>query len=549
MMKYFCCCLLFLNTLGHQIFIADYTPTCAVGWFGSSCQFKCRCQLPCHSNGECPGGCQTGWFGHKCQYQDLITSAQASLVLNGGELSRLRDNNERTCITERTVTVDLKMEFYFSWLRAVINYSQNYSLNVVFQNSNQQNVTCKVKRKIEVDKKYLDYQCFSTIRVRYVTLHVAGCQICSLWISGGKNVALKLFTNQSTTYHDRGQSFNAVDGNTDSDYFKGSCTHTDLKDANPNWQLVFRPPALINRIVIYNRQGPDSKRLKQFSLTTLNVDNIWSNGVPCPSKHKSPEKRLKMIAIDGPRDIPNNNEVFLTLCEVEAYEECPKDLWGLECEQFCKSTCEDGCRQDDGRCTEYCIGYSDPPSCSKECPEGSWGANCLKTCSPSCSASNKCDKITGECLDGCKPGFQMPSCEQKCIDGLFGANCSQPCSVFCEDKPCHYRDGTCTQCRPGYRGRHCSQTCDFGFYGRNCSEKCSPFCKYEICYPETGLCKSCIPGYRGGFCNEECQEGKWGDNCSSPCSSNCITYDTCNKMTGECQGGCKPGFQTPNCEK
>lgn len=43
-----------------------------------------------------------------------------------------------------------------------------------------------------------------------------------------------------------------------------------------------------------------------------------------------------------------------------------------------------------------------------------------------------------------------------------------------------------------------------------------------------------------------CQDGKYGKNCLKTCSANCVNPQ-CNKMTGECIGGCNDGWQELEC--
>lgn len=39
-----------------------------------------------------------------------------------------------------------------------------------------------------------------------------------------------------------------------------------------------------------------------------------------------------------------------------------------------------------------------------------------------------------------------------------------------------------------------------------------------------------------------CSAGFYGKNCSEECSSNCNVAKECDKITGACNGGCKPGW-------
>lgn len=43
----------------------------------------------------------------------------------------------------------------------------------------------------------------------------------------------------------------------------------------------------------------------------------------------------------------------------------------------------------------------------------------------------------------------------------------------------------------------------------------------------------------------ECPDGKYGQNCRENCSATC---NSCNKKSGFCEYGCKPGWKGDNCE-
>lgn len=68
-------------------------------------------------------------------------------------------------------------------------------------------------------------------------------------------MALMQTASQSSTFtsSELSHACNAVDGNTNGQYIGRSCSHTDQDDPNPNWELSFTNPSLVNRIVLYNR--------------------------------------------------------------------------------------------------------------------------------------------------------------------------------------------------------------------------------------------------------------------------------------------------------
>ncbi|CAH1784276.1 unnamed protein product, partial [Owenia fusiformis] len=85
------------------------------------------------------------------------------------------------------------------------------------------------------------------------------------------NVALNKPTSQSskhyggTTGNDDGASYLAVDGNTDRDYWHGTCTHTRL-DAKPWWMVDLEGNYYVNAVKLVNRLNQHADRLRNFKI-------------------------------------------------------------------------------------------------------------------------------------------------------------------------------------------------------------------------------------------------------------------------------------------
>lgn len=47
----------------------------------------------------------------------------------------------------------------------------------------------------------------------------------------------------------------------------------------------------------------------------------------------------------------------------------------------------------------------------------------------------------------------------------------------------------------------------------------------------------------------ECVDGTFGFNCVNNCSGYCSNDSLCNKQTGHCDRGCKPGYSNSDCGK
>lgn len=46
-----------------------------------------------------------------------------------------------------------------------------------------------------------------------------------------------------------------------------------------------------------------------------------------------------------------------------------------------------------------------------------------------------------------------------------------------------------------------------------------------------------------------CRIGFYGYNCSYQCRSNCFIENLCDRFTGYCTGGCKPGWTGQMCDQ
>lgn len=47
----------------------------------------------------------------------------------------------------------------------------------------------------------------------------------------------------------------------------------------------------------------------------------------------------------------------------------------------------------------------------------------------------------------------------------------------------------------------------------------------------------------------ECPLGYYGENCDYKCSEYCFVPRRCDRVTGQCYGGCQPGWYTKTCEQ
>ncbi|GFS14713.1 fucolectin-related protein [Elysia marginata] len=123
---------------------------------------------------------------------------------------------------------------------------------------------CTSSSTAKVDDITADITCSTEDAVSRVTLSGSGVtKLCSLYISGGRNVALKQATQQSSRYYpaeapDSFKADNAVDGRVGDgsrDDARLTCTHTNYADDPDWWTVNFTQAADVTRFLVYNRDG------------------------------------------------------------------------------------------------------------------------------------------------------------------------------------------------------------------------------------------------------------------------------------------------------
>lgn len=95
-----------------------------------------------------------------------------------------------------------------------------------------------------------------------------------------ENLALRGKATQLARYaHDFGAAYNAIDGNRDSNYHRGSCTHSaELND--PWWRLDLLHSYMITSISITNRGDCCEQRLDNLNIHVGN--STTSSGLSNP---------------------------------------------------------------------------------------------------------------------------------------------------------------------------------------------------------------------------------------------------------------------------
>ncbi|KAK3738417.1 hypothetical protein RRG08_037054 [Elysia crispata] len=402
---------------------------CEAGWFGSQCEFQCHCATEGEccgiQDGFCSSGCHPEWFGPGCQYFSMNFTAAP-----GSASGWLTDRDDATCNQEegghQTITVTLDTPIPVSRIRVVLTnaglLSQlaiSYQLESSRKPSRQENAS--ELRSIKVDDTTMDIFYNSPDIVANLTLSgKAVKELCSLYISGGRNMALKQATEQSSLYLNW-HAAHAVDGRPETSQYYPShfeiCTHTPEGEAGW-WRVIFQHPVEVSRILVYNRggdclEGLCADRLVNFSMAvqTQTTDGInvraytyRDPGGPGQDVYTViPSPRISSLVSEVRIDVGPGKDI-LTLCEVQVFGDCPLGTYGFGCSERCSPACmgpQQACGQLDGACDQCNPGYTGK-HCDKTCPRGTHGPGCNRTCSARCAGpDNPCHHVDGSCYLGC----------------------------------------------------------------------------------------------------------------------------------------------------
>ncbi|MED6288834.1 hypothetical protein CHARACLAT_030339, partial [Characodon lateralis] len=143
-----------------------------------------------------------------------------------------------------------------------------------------------------------------------------------------QNVALRGKATQSQRYEGSwdvfGAASNAIDGNTDSAFKDGSCSHT-ARQTNPWWRVDLLDSYIVTQIIITNRRDCCPERINGAEIRIGN--SLESNGAENPLAATVSESPTGISEINLPDRMEGRyvtvlipgSEKILTLCEVEVY--------------------------------------------------------------------------------------------------------------------------------------------------------------------------------------------------------------------------------------
>ncbi|KAH9487967.1 hypothetical protein Btru_066877 [Bulinus truncatus] len=433
---------------------------CDAGWFGPNCKFMCQCADGCNTDGTCKSQrCYYYWSGYKCQYQFLDLGGKIKVTSENSAISPNPwiDSDDFSCIFDGSIkliaiTLLTKVPFFFIRL-AVGDAALVNKFTVSFEDNSDivvKRVPCRRQAFTVVNNRSVEIRCENAGFVNKIILEGEGVtSLCSIYISRGRNVALKQSAEQTST-NDTYYAMKAVDG-----MREGNCSLTNNASDVPHiWTLTFEEPVVVGQFDIFSGVADIyfyNTRLQTFDQKDANIYNILMinpfsiilnvNNVPI--------QKVKITA--STYSYPT---VFLKLCEVWIYGACLPGKWGLDCKQQCDSKCPDFCREWDGSCPTACLGYQ-PPSCTAECPLHKWGVNCIEDCSDRCQ-HKYCNSVDGLCTAGCNGYSDPPYCTKACMKGYYGPNCGHRCSTNCSNEECDHTNGSCLLgCNFNHHGPFC----------------------------------------------------------------------------------------------
>ncbi|XP_059195111.1 fucolectin-like [Centropristis striata] len=140
-----------------------------------------------------------------------------------------------------------------------------------------------------------------------------------------ENVALRGKATQSDRYdHPFGGAYSAIDGNRDSRFSAGSCTHTD-EESNPWWRVDLLDKYIISSVTVTNRGDCCAERINGAQVhignsleghgtsnTVVGTISVIPSGQSFTLTFTPVEGRYVTVSLPGAKR-------WLTLCEVEVY--------------------------------------------------------------------------------------------------------------------------------------------------------------------------------------------------------------------------------------
>ncbi|XP_074540319.1 uncharacterized protein LOC141801242 [Halichoeres trimaculatus] len=251
---------------------------------------------------------------HKVFTVKVTNRREYSSRLNGAEI-RIGDsldnngNNNPRCAVIENIPAGATDEFK-------CNGMDGRFVNIVIPGRAEFLTLCEV----EVYGSVLDQEKMKHSSVLLLALLLGSCLVYAY-----ENVALRgKATHSSQLKYPLASAINAIDGNRDSNYYSGSCTHT-LLETNPWWRVDLLESYIVTSIIITNRGDCCPERLNGAQIHVGNSPRDHGIANPlCAVISSIPGGVTETFSCNGMDGrfiniIVPGRRTYLVLCEVEVY--------------------------------------------------------------------------------------------------------------------------------------------------------------------------------------------------------------------------------------
>ncbi|XP_055873775.1 uncharacterized protein LOC106058838 [Biomphalaria glabrata] len=347
---------------------------CRSGWFGSHCDNMCHCEKSlCLPHGYCQQNrtCEPEYFGQQCLFRDLMTTATVSHT-------EMKSRHFIPCQHYFTVKSPLIISFptftLISWIQIeALSKDFLYGLQVHFlETPNQTCYTgpCSDRRDIFSNNYTLIVICNIPSYVCEMRISfdesVNERYFCSVYVSGGRNVALRKPVQMSSYRTNKQGIISRGSLSVDGIINKPSmCATTEKTNRAPSFSISFPTRMVLNLVVIYFADVT-LKESKFFKMKFANENNetirhlmyVMDKRVSIIPPSDEPIKSIKVSLWSAYKT--------LSICEFEAYGECAPPMYGPDCKEVCSISCVDQLCTYEGFC--------------RNCPNGTRGSHCFERC-------------------------------------------------------------------------------------------------------------------------------------------------------------------------
>ncbi|XP_055869415.1 uncharacterized protein LOC106073311 isoform X2 [Biomphalaria glabrata] len=460
----------------------------------------CHCKNnQCYPTGACLPNvtCDDGYFGENCLYENVakISTTNASYLV---------DSNVETCspFMEKKSFAHFRMArpMTFTFMRLAVkgtNHIQDpfSKVALVFEEKEGGKEECSLLRLWTQSTREVDLFCPDVTKFDGVTLQWHLLEVCEVYISLGRNVAIGEQVHGSSFRSRQTTSTKGVDGDL------GSCYKTAAIDPEPMLAILFSAPKVIGTVRLHS--SCEDTVLPFGDKVNVNVSEVTPPPEPLMlmiSAFDADEEEVAVVQgvqlTCEPQDVyipalvsvssvvieldqpPNGNGSGFILCEVEIFGDCPIGKAGLLCKENCPRNCQRQCSVIKHNC-QRCVKGFFGAQCETRvplCGKFKYGDRCQKDCG-NCARDGSCSAMTRKCTFGCLERYYGETCEKYCGNCKEAPNCSM-------------------------RLEPCPQGCIAPFTGLYCNETCGGCAGKGGCHQFTQKCaEGCLSVFEGTRCN------------------------------------------------